>query len=48
VNKFSNGSNPSVVVEELRELLSKITELGVKLEWSKVGKPVVTLLIERN
>jgi len=48
VNKFSNGSNPSVVVEELRELLSKITELGVKLEWSKVGKPVVTLLIERS
>ena len=48
VNKLSNGSNPSQVVGELRDVLTKVTELGVKLEWSKVGRDIVTLLIERS
>ena len=46
--RFNDGSSPDQVVGKLREILSKAMKLGIKLNWAKVGKPVVTLLVERS
>ena len=46
--RFNDGSSPDQVVSKLRETLTKAMRLGIKLNWTKVGKPVVTLLVERS
>ena len=48
VGKFSDGSCPGVQVKEIWPLIQEALDLGVNIQWSRVGKPIVTALTERN
>jgi len=46
--KFSDGSCPAVQIKAIWPVLQDAMDLGVRLEWSRIGKPIVTALTERN
>ena len=48
VSKFSDGSCPANQVKEVIAILQEAMNLGVLLQWSRIGRPIVTALIERN
>ena len=45
---FQDGSNPRTKIKELWPTLREALDMGVKLQWSRIGKPMVTILSERN
>ena len=48
VSKFSAGSCPAHQVKEVTATLQEAMDLGVPLQWSRIGRPIVTALTERN
>jgi hypothetical protein len=46
--KFSDGSCPSTQIKAIWPTLQEAMDLGVNLQWSRIGKPIVTALTERN
>jgi hypothetical protein len=46
--KFNDGSCPSTQIKTIWPTLQEAMDLGVHLQWSRIGKPIVTALTERN
>jgi hypothetical protein len=46
--KFSDGSCPTLQIKAVWPILQEAMDLGVHLQWSRIGKPIVTALTERN
>lgn len=45
---FSDGANPRSKIKELWPTLREALDMGVRLQWGRIGKPIVTILSERN
>lgn len=47
-SKFADGSCPASHVKTMWPVLQEAIDLGVCVQWSRIGRPIVTLLTERN
>ena len=48
VGLFSNGTSPVKVIEDFYPALQEAIDLGIPIQWSRVGRHIVTTLSERN
>jgi hypothetical protein len=46
--KFGDGASPAQHIKETQKILQEALDLGVPLQWGRCGKPIVTVLTERN
>ena len=47
-SKMKPGSDPAVKITEFREDLQEALDLGIKIQWTRTGKPIVSILSERS